>query len=129
MNNPDEIDQLRALLEAKDAYWKNVCAKLMMEVKKSKNEVDRLKTRLAVEQDRSKVRGDSLLSATVRIDGFESYIKGLEVVVETASIVKENAVLIKDPRMSLQTDCYLVSLDDIESLRKALAALDEKKKP
>ena len=120
MNNPDEIDQLRALLEAKDAYWKNVCAKLMMEVKKSKNEVDRLKTRLAVEQDRSKVRGDSLPSATARINELEARIKDLEAVVGVARHYAAYGARDSDS---------LREYGLRKELKKALAALDEKKKP
>ena len=100
MNNPNELDQLKALIQEKEAYWKNECAKLMTEVNRAKNAVDRL----------------------------ESHIHDFEEAVNVATILKNNAALIKDPRMSLQTDCYLVPLDDIESLRGALAALDEKEK-
>lgn len=41
---------------------------------------------------------------------------------EAADILQANAVTAPDPRMAGATDCYLVTLDDMEALRAALAS-------
>ena len=44
MNNPNELDQLKALLQERESYWKDECAKLMTDANRSKNEVDQLQS-------------------------------------------------------------------------------------
>lgn len=55
-----------------------------------------------------------------------AYELGLETVLtmnlaEAASLLLVNAELSPDPRMNGTTDCYLVTLDDMDALRIALA--------